>query len=128
MTDQEFAALMGGVLPEEKKSQELTVNDALCQMAEAKSRFARLVFRVLTRMKDQSQKKGAPNLNVLFIYNIPFRGIAKMTNGMVSMKMAEGMVTAVNGHFFRGLGKMIRGYFENAKANKKFEEELSKFQ
>lgn len=128
VADQEFAALMGGILPEEKKNQELTINDALCQMAEAKSSFARLVFRVLTRMKDQSQKKGTPNLNVLFIYNIPFRGIAKMTNGMVSMKMAEGMVTAVNGHFFRGLRKIIKEYFENAKANKKFEKELSELQ
>lgn len=128
VADQEFAALMGGILPEEKKNQELTINDALCQMEEAKSSFARLVFRILTRMKDQSQKKGTPNLNVLFIYNIPFRGIAKMTNGMVSMKMAEGMVTAVNGHFFRGLRKIIKEYFENAKANKKFEKELSELQ
>ncbi len=39
-------------------------------------------------MKKKSEEKGKPDLNILFIYNMPFRGIAKMTNGMVSMDMS----------------------------------------
>ena len=35
-------------------------------------------------------------LNLLFIYNIPFRGMAKMMGGMVSMDMAEDILTMVN--------------------------------
>lgn len=123
--DKEFAALMGGKIPAEKTSADLTVNDALCQMARAKSPFARLVCRVLANMKQSSEKKGKPNLNVLFIYNIPFRGIAKMTNGIVSMRMAEGMVTVVNGHFCKGMGRIISGFFANRKANKQFARKLS---
>lgn len=123
--DEEFAALMGGKIPVEKTSEELTVNDALCQMARAKSPFARLICKVLANMKQSSEKKGKPNLNVLFIYNIPFRGIAKMTNGIVSMRMAEGMVTVVNGHFFKGVGRIIGGFFANRKANREFAGKLS---
>jgi beta-glucosidase len=48
-----------------------------------------------------------------------------MTGGAVSMEMAEGMVLAVNGHLFRGLKKIIGGYFSNAKANRAFEKKLS---
>ncbi len=122
--DEEYAALMGGQIPEERRQTEMTVNDALCQMGDAKSGFARFVYRILTSIKVRNERKGKPNLNLLFIYNIPFRGIAKMTNGIVSMKMAEGMVTAVNGHFWRGIGCVLRGFVANAKANKEFSRKL----
>lgn len=53
--------------------------------------------------------------------NMPFRAIAKMTGGMVNLDMAEGMVTAVNGHFVRGVIRVVRGFFANKKANKAYE-------
>ena len=59
-------------------------------------------------MKEKSEAKGKPNLNILFIYNMPFRGIGKMTGGAVSREMVDGIVTAVNGHFFRGIWKMMK--------------------
>ena len=93
-------------------------------MYRAKSPLARLIFRILNGLKEKSEKKGQPDLNILFIYNMPFRGIAKMTNGAVSMKMAQGMVTVVNGHFLKGMGMIIGGFFENQKANKKFVQKL----
>ena len=73
-------------------------------------------------------------MNLLFQYNIPFRAIAKMTGGMVSMEMAEGLVTVVNGHFFKGMGRVIGGFFRNRRLNKEYvkliqggKEESSKF-
>ena len=47
-----------------------------------------------------------------------------MTGGAVSREMVDGMVMAVNGHLFRGLKKLIGGFFANAKANKAYEEKL----
>lgn len=98
--EKEFETLLGHPVPEGKWSGDLSINDALCQMYYAKSPLARLVWRILTGLKNKSEEKGKPDLNLLFIYNMPFRGIAKMTGGAVSMDMAEGMVLAVNGHFF----------------------------
>ena len=49
---------------------------------------------------------------------MPFRGIAKMTGGMCTMEMAEGMLTVCNGHFFRGIGKIIGGFFRAGKKRK----------
>ena len=71
-------------------------------------------------MKDKSEKKGKPDLNVLFIYNMPFRAIGKMAGGMVSRKMVDDILFIVNGHFFRGLGRLIADFFRNLSANKKF--------
>lgn len=125
VTEEEFAVLYGRTLPDGKWSGELTINDAICQMYYAKSGLARLIYKVLTSIKTKSEAKGTPNLNILFIYNMPFRGIAKMTNGAVSMYMAEGMVKVVNGHFFKGMGMIIGGFFKNARANKEYEKKLN---
>jgi beta-glucosidase len=55
----------------------------------------------------------------MFIYNMPFRGIGKMTGGVCSQYMVDGMVKAVNGHFFSGLGQIISGYVKQRKILKK---------
>jgi beta-glucosidase len=125
ITDKEYQALLGYPIPDGSWSGELGLNDALCQMYYAKSGLARLVYKILTRIKDKSEAKGKPNLNVLFIYNMPFRGIAKMTGGMVSMEMAKGMVLVVNGHFLKGTGKIVKGFFANRKANRAYIKQLS---
>ena len=75
--------------------------------------------------KKRCEKKGKPDLNILFICNIPFRAMAKMTEGLVSMEMAEGIVAMVNGHFFRGMKKVIVGFFVNLRENKKYLSRLS---
>ncbi len=123
--DGEFEKLLGYSIPNGKWAGLLTENDAICQMYYARSGLARFIYRILTNMKKKSEEKGKPDLNILFIYNMPFRGIAKMTNGMVSMDMVHGMVDAVNGHMLRGLGKIIKGFFANARANKAYEKMLA---
>lgn len=122
---EEFETLLGRPIPNGKWRGELGINDAFCQMYYAKSRLARLIYAILTGLKNKSEAKGKPDLNLLFIYSMPFRGIAKMTNGVVSMEMAEGMVLVVNGHFLKGIKKVIGGFFSNAKANKIYEKKLS---
>jgi len=66
-------------------------------------------------MKKKSEAQGKPDLNILFIYNMPFRGIAKMTGGAVSMEMVYGIVDAVNGHFMRGVKKSSWRIFQKQK-------------
>ena len=71
-------------------------------------------------MKEKSEAKGKPDLNILFIYNMPFRALGKMTGGMVSQKMVDDIVFLVNGHFFRGVGRLIADFVRNNKENKRF--------
>lgn len=98
----------------------LQMNDAICHMKYAKSRLARLVYRIINYKKERSERKEIPNLNILFIYNLPFRGIAKMMNGMVSMEMTKAVLVMVNGRFFKGMGLLIRAYFINLKNRKNY--------
>ena len=60
----------------------------------------------------------------MFVYNMPFRAIAKMSGGAVSKKMTEDIVFMMNGHFFRGLGRLIADFFRNNKASREFKKAL----
>ena len=124
--DAEFEKLLGRAIPDGKWSGQLTRNDALCQMYYAKSSLARFAYNRLTAIKKKADDKGIPDLNTLFIYNMPFRAMAKMTGGAVSMEMVDGIVSLVNGHFFKGLGAIIGGYFRNSRKNKAYEAKLKK--
>ena len=123
--DAEFQELLDMPIPDGKWGGELTMNDAICQMYYAKSPVARFIYKRLTQMKKKSEAAGKPDLNILFIYNMPFRAIAKMTGGMVSMEMVEGIMAMVNGHLFRGLRHTITGFFRNQRQNRKYVKKLT---
>ena len=118
VSDQVFEALLGRPIPDSSWSGTLTMNDAICQMYYAKSGLARFVCKRLTNMLNKSIERGTPNLNLMFNYNMPFRGIAKMTGGICTMEMAEGILTIVNGRFLKGLGQIIGGFFRAGKKHK----------
>ena len=122
--DNEYEKLLGYPVPSGKWSGELTENDAICQLFYAKSALARMLCRILEQRMQKAEKRKVPDLNTLFIYNMPFRAIAKMTEGAVSMEMVHGMVDVVNAHFFRGMRQIFGGYFRNRKENRKYEELL----
>ena len=123
--DEAFAELLGHPVPDGRWGSVLTANDAICQLGNAKSGLARFVYGILEKKKKKADEAGKPDLNILFIYNMPFRAIAKMTGGAVDSKMVDGIVKVVNGHFFGGVGSIIGGFFKNKSANKKYEKLLS---
>ena len=125
VSDSDFEKLLLRPIPDGKWGGILTENDAICQLYYAKSGLARLVYKILTNIKNQSEAKGKPDLNVLFIYNMPFRAIGKMAGGMVSRKMVDDILFIVNGHFWRGLGRVTVDFFKNLSANSKFKKKLN---
>ena len=77
VTDGEFEAILGRPIPDGSWNGLLTENDAICQLSYAKGAVARFAYKILKHLKDKSEKKGKPDLNILFIYNMPFRAMAK---------------------------------------------------
>jgi beta-glucosidase len=116
--------LLGRPIPDGSWHGDIERNDAICQLYYAKSLPARLVYKLLTRLKNKSEAKGKADMNILFLYNMPFRAIGKMTGGAVSGKMVDDMVYIVNGHFWRGLGRLIADFFRNRRANVDFVKKL----
>lgn len=124
VSDSDFEKLLLRPIPDGKWSGLLTENDAICQLYYAKSGLARLVYKILTSLKNKAEAKGKPDLNILFIYNMPFRAIGKMAGGMVSRKMVDDILFIVNGHFFRGIGRLVADFFRNLTANSKFRKRI----
>ena len=119
VSDAEFTELLGHPIPNGSWSGTLQMNDAICQLYYAKSWPARQVYKIMTNMLNKSIDKGEPDLNIIFIYNMPFRAIGKMAGGAVSQKMCEDIVKIVNGHFFSGVSGVIGGFFKQRKVQKK---------
>ena len=124
VSDADFEALLGRPIPNGSWSGELTKNDAICQLYYAKSPVARLLYKLLVSLKNKSEAKGVPDLNFMFVYNMPFRAISKMSGGMVSRRMVDDILLIVNGHFFRGFGRLIADFFRNLAANSRFKKAL----
>ncbi|MDE0573605.1 glycoside hydrolase family 3 C-terminal domain-containing protein [Demequina sp. B12] len=123
VSDAEFTRLLGRD-PQVQASQFLRRNDPLRAMHEARSPLARVGARVLRSLIERSERKGKPDLNLYFLYNMPFRAMAKMTGGAVSSSMVDQMLRIVNGHFFRGAGGLIRAFFANQSTSRQLRRDL----
>lgn len=118
--DAEFAALLGRPIPDGRFGAELGHNDAIMRLTDAKNPLARLIGFLLLWKARRSAAAGQPNLNLLFIANMPFRGIAKMTGGCISMEMVNAIVDFCNGHSLRGIKNFLRGSFRNKRRNRHY--------
>ncbi len=113
VSDAEFETLLGRPIPDGSWSGTIRPNDAIGQLYYAKSLKARFVWKIMDSMLKKSIEKGKPDLNITFIYNMPVRAIGKMSGGMCSQRMCEGILDIINGHgiaFCKGLGKIIGGF------------------
>ena len=108
ISDEEFRVLYGREIPDGSWSGEIRMNDAVCQLYYGKGILGKLLCAVLKLLLKISDWKGKPNLNVLFNYNMPIRGYAKMTGGIVTMKMAEALTEMANGHRIKGTAHLIK--------------------
>ena len=110
--DRAFALLLGRPIPEAKwdRSAPLTLQDSFYQLSYAKGRAARVVNWVLNRMAGRKARRGEPDPVSLFIRNMPFRGLVKLSNGLADTQFALGMLDMANGHGFRGLGKALSAF------------------
>ena len=122
VSDEEFAALLGRPIPEAKWSGEIALNDPIYRFKDAKTGAARWLYRFLNKKIEKQTDK--PDMTYSFIINMPIRAMAQMTNGTISRAMAEDVVYWVNGHFWRGLGRLIRGFFSAKKAARNYAKEL----
>ena len=125
--DAEYEALLGRPIPDGSWSGMIRANDAIGQLYYAKALKARFIWKIMDTILQNSIKKGEPDLNITFIYNMPVRAIGKMAGGMVSTEMCDGILDIINGHgiaFCKGLGKVIGGFFKQmgvAKRQKQLE-------
>ena len=122
VSDADFEKLLGHPLPNGKTK--IDRNLTLGELNHARSPLGWLVWLVLTILLDVSYKRGKPDLNILFQYNMPLRALAKMTNGAISMGMVDGIVMELQGFWILGLVRVIYEAIKNVVLNAQMEKRL----
>ena len=120
--DAEWETLLGRPIPEDKVK--IDRNMTLGELNHGRSPLGWLIWLVLTALLNASCKKGKPDLNVLFQYNMPLRALAKMTNGAISMGMVDGIVMELQGFWVIGLVRVIFEAVKNVILNAQLESRL----
>ena len=122
VSDADFEKLLGHPIPDGKTK--IDRNLTLGELNHARSPLGWLVWLVLTILLDVSYKRGKPDLNILFQYNMPLRALAKMTNGAISMGMVDGIVMELQGFWILGLVRVIYEAIKNVVLNAQMEKRL----
>ncbi len=115
VSDASFAALLGHEIPAEKPA--IDSNMCFRDLNHGRSPIFWIVWLVLRAIKTKADKSGKPNLNVLFIWNMPLRALAKMTDGMVNMRMVDAIVMEIRGFWIIGILRLIVEFIVNLVQN-----------
>lgn len=122
VTETEFSQLLGRPLPPPlwQKGQPLGYRSLLVQGKNA-GFFGRLLYRLLRLVYHIYRWRGKPIIanNVLFVSELPYISLARMSGGRVNMEMLDGLLLMVNGSFWRGLS----AYLKAARRKKKYSQE-----
>lgn len=107
ISQEEFESLLGWKVPVPTwdRTKLIGYNDTIAQCQYAKGAFARFAFHSISFAHWflwKIGKRSTANLIMMSIYHMPFRGIARMTGGIVNMPMLDGLLMVVNGQFFKG--------------------------
>ncbi len=120
--DEEFAALLGRAIPASRVA--IDRNMTLGEIGHGRSPLGWLIHVIHKHLLDKSLQNGTPDLNLLFNYNMPLRAIAKMTGGIVSMGMVDGLVMELKGFWIIGILRVLAEAVKNSVQNRAMEKRL----
>ena len=120
--DAEFEALLGRPIPEEKTVIDRTMT--LGELNHSRSPLCWLIAGVLTLLLRAGEKRGKPDLNILFQYNMPLRALAQMTNGVIGDEFVDGLVLEAKGFWIIGILRALVGLVQNFVCNSRYQAKL----
>ena len=120
--DAEFEALLGRPIPEEKTVIDRTMT--LGELNHSRSPLCWLIAGVLTLLLRAGEKRGKPDLNILFQYNMPLRALAQMTNGTIGDEFVDGLVLEAKGFWIIGILRALVGLVQNFVSNSRYQAKL----
>ena len=114
-SDAAFSAILGRDASDNGK---IPIDRRLCfrDLSHGRSPLFWLGGAIMGALERGAVKKGAPNLNVEFIYNMPLRSMAKFAP-FVSMDMVDSLVMEIKGFWIIGLLRFLIGLPVNLSKN-----------
>ena len=109
-------------MPEEKTVIDRTMT--LGELNHSRSPLCWLIAGVLSLLLKAGEKKGKPDLNILFQYNMPLRALAQMTNGALGEEFVDGLVLEAKGFWIIGILRALVGLVQNVVGNSRWQAKL----
>ena len=134
ISKEEFVAMSGLKIKDDyriAKKGSFTKDDSFEDMSHT-SGLARFALKIAKTAIRASMKADKNDPNYLMIYEVmktsPLRALAFSSQGMFNMKMVDGVITIMNGKFFKGVNMVIKniGGDKEDKAKKKAEKKAKK--
>ncbi len=117
----EFEALLGRPLPGSTwpTGRPLTRDDIIAQ-AKGRGGFASALHALIVTVSRTLMLLGRPHAanNVRFVLDMPFRSVARMSNGAVDGAMLDGLLLMVNGRFWHGVRRAATAWRAHRRARR----------
>ena len=114
VSDEDFSALLGRPLSQEKPlpaKGSFTQDDCFNDMAPT-SGFARFIIKIARSIICMQMHAPKDDPNCLMMHEVmvtsPIRSLSFSSQGMFNERMAEGLLTILNGKFWKGVGLIIK--------------------
>lgn len=121
VTDREFSVLLGYPLPSPNwdRSAALGTLDTIGQGVYKKG-FARFLYRFVKLVRGGFflLKRPVTANNIMFAMNLPYRALARLSDGAVDQPMLDGILIMVNGRFWKGLWQTLRALGQKRRTTK----------
>lgn len=85
-----FSALLGRKLPEDRTPIDRTMS--LCDLNHGRSPILWAVWLILRWRVRAMERSGSPNINILFVWNMPLRALGTMTSGLTDMGVVDAIL------------------------------------
>ncbi|MCD7806430.1 MAG: glycoside hydrolase family 3 C-terminal domain-containing protein, partial [Lachnospiraceae bacterium] len=121
VSDREFETILGHPIPQPPKG--IHRNSAVRDLEHCRAPLGWLACGVLSSMEKNSVKKGTPDLNAEFLYNLPLRGIAKYID-LIDMAVVDGLVMEARGFWVIGLLRALAALICNQIGNRSLSQKL----
>ena len=122
----EFELVLGHPVPYDKWDRRgfLEVNDTFSQGFYCKGFVGQWIYKKLLDRRTKALTGERADMNILYIFDMPFRALAKVTAGWIDKKMAEGLVDCFNGYTFIGYCKIKCSFLKMMIGNFIFKQKL----
>ena len=99
VSDESFAALLGHEIPNPNwdRSSPIGFNDTISQGEYLEGGFGRFMYKLISLVRNVLMKLGKKELgnNVMFVMNLPWRGVARMS-GVLSDEQVLALIEIIN--------------------------------
>ncbi|MHB8129817.1 MAG: glycoside hydrolase family 3 C-terminal domain-containing protein, partial [Mobilitalea sp.] len=111
ITEQEFSALYGKKLPQSNNKSSRPYNAGNTLEDVSHTLLGKIIMMVAGRMAKKATKSSKEEEGMMssMIKEMPFHSLMTSSNGAITERMLEGILDLFNGHYGKGIKKILRG-------------------